>query len=367
LILGDSLGDFSGNSLATECVGSTVVNAGVGGTTADDWCSGGMWDDAMGKMRGEVPSHVWLTLGGNDYLGAGCNAAALVGMADDLSCTIKSILGQWPGVKVLMTGYAVSSISNECPGKGPSDLKGLNDALVAVAGTFAINQVEVHITTSAVGASETTFADENFFRDDGIHPSEAGYKAIFGGAAVQAFFNCGADSTSGTPTPSPPSGPASDMCDVGLYPVLSDNGKCVGSDKEVTRFEDCETARDELDLTSKKVKSFTNSKRPIGCYFFKNRLWFNKGGKGLNSEKRKSVCCSPESRNRFGVAALQSLEASASANPFEDDDEMALIGDDDDDDDENDKNDDVDDSSASANVLVGVAVSAACVLQMLLG
>lgn len=68
LIVGDSMGEYSCDYLQGVCGGSTVTNAGIGGTTTDQWATGSNANDAFAAAPAGL-THVWITLGGNDLFG----------------------------------------------------------------------------------------------------------------------------------------------------------------------------------------------------------------------------------------------------------------------------------------------------------
>jgi hypothetical protein len=76
LILGDSMGEFtcgSENSPGTNhfketCKGSTVINKAAAGTTAYQWRAGGDQEASEAfAAAGSGVTHVWLSVGGNDF------------------------------------------------------------------------------------------------------------------------------------------------------------------------------------------------------------------------------------------------------------------------------------------------------------
>jgi hypothetical protein len=144
---------------------------------------------------------------------------------------------------------------------------------------------------------------------------------------------------------------ASEACPAGAFPTLMEKGKCTAGSTAITSLDDCETAADEMELTSKSVKSLTNNKRPVGCYFFKNRFWFNKGGKDLNSSKRKAICC--EAGTKAAPMAIGEMKAVASASAAgDDDDEMGLLG---------------GEGSDAGATLVGAVVGAVALMLLVVG
>ena len=76
LIVGDSMGEFScgtgdmpgTNFVSSVCAGSTVVNKAVSGSTAWQWRQDGPLSAASAVEEAGDISHVWLSVGGNDYM-----------------------------------------------------------------------------------------------------------------------------------------------------------------------------------------------------------------------------------------------------------------------------------------------------------
>ena len=71
LIVGDSMGEFSCNFIQELCAGSTVENKAISGSTAWSWRKGGSNDAALTEAVNAIggdPTHVWLSVGGNDYM-----------------------------------------------------------------------------------------------------------------------------------------------------------------------------------------------------------------------------------------------------------------------------------------------------------
>jgi hypothetical protein len=89
---------------------------------------------------------------------------------------------------------------------------------------------------------------------------------------------------------------------------------------------------------------------------FKNRAWFNKGGKLVNGSKRKSVCCvAKESLSQQMVVGEMMAAASSAANPFGDDDEMSLL------------DDDEGESGSAGTLMVSAVVGSVLVLMLAVG
>lgn len=111
LILGDSNAEFSGTSLNNFCRGCTVLNKGIGGTMTPDWGMAKIMEVAQSLPEGFVPTHVWLSIGGNDYMERhNCQdslADQLQAEITEVGSNLRSVLP--PEVQILMTAYAQST------------------------------------------------------------------------------------------------------------------------------------------------------------------------------------------------------------------------------------------------------------------
>jgi len=111
-----------------------------------------------------------------------------------------------------------------------------------------------------------------------------------GGNVTPAASTGTAESTSSSSTsPSPLS-----VCGSGSYAEVMANGICPSDTHElVDSADDCEMAALELglaDITAKRVKG---KKNPKGCYFLRNKLYFNSRGKAdSKNQKKQAICCS---------------------------------------------------------------------------
>ena len=70
-------------------------------------------------------------------------------------------------------------------------------------------------------------------------------------------------------------------------------GTCpAGSHELIASKASCQLAAAELELNDVGASIINNANRPKGCYFKKNKLWFNKKGKSFATGSRLSLCCS---------------------------------------------------------------------------
>ena len=81
-------------------------------------------------------------------------------------------------------------------------------------------------------------------------------------------------------------------CGGGNEPQKMANGVCPsGSHSAIADVDSCEAAADELGLDDASATVISKSNRPKGCYYRKNKLWYNQQGKSLTSKARKAICC----------------------------------------------------------------------------
>jgi len=93
--------------------------------------------------------------------------------------------------------------------------------------------------------------------------------------------------------PAPTPKPAASICGAGQEVELMSGGTCPsGSHALVTSKAGCNEAAEELgSLKDEKATQIKKNNRPKGCYYHKNRLWYNTAGKDVGSGARKSLCC----------------------------------------------------------------------------
>ena len=212
LMIGDSSGEFAGTSLADFCAGATVVNRAISGTFATQWgTSGGTGCDpstdtccgadggtcqasnAFSTTYGTGYSHVWIGLGGNDYLDApGCGMSQA-----ELETRITSVLTEVKGaasaagygaIPILATGYCQPI---EAVGACASPNTRLNDAWASVASTDP--QVTFVSSGSACGGGDASWSS-GAYHVDNIHLNNRGYCKTWTMPAVQSALGCGAAS-----------------------------------------------------------------------------------------------------------------------------------------------------------------------------
>jgi lysophospholipase L1-like esterase len=195
LFLGDSNAEFAGSSLSIFCRGCKVVNMGIGGTFTTDWNMAKLMEVAATLPEGFMPSHVWLSIGGNDYMDRhNCQtslANQLQAEITEVGSNLRSILP--PEVKILMTSYAQTT-GEICdypghPPKGPAAGVELTSIIAKAAEAFGA--VFIPAMNAVGGGTATSFTPESEqTHQDLIHLSNKGYCRLFTNDAVQSFFGC---------------------------------------------------------------------------------------------------------------------------------------------------------------------------------
>ncbi len=142
LIFGDSWAQYAAQANQPKddlCAGNlTVVNYGIGGTTAAQWASGGdialspllaaLFNVPQGTIlsadiaksferaknqTGTTPTKVWMTIGGNDILGADQCEPDTTELHNNIASALDQVLSADPNVQVLVTGYGSFSRTND--------------------------------------------------------------------------------------------------------------------------------------------------------------------------------------------------------------------------------------------------------------
>lgn len=195
LFLGDSNAEFAGSSLSIFCPGCTVVNMGIGGTFTTDWSMAKLMEVAAMLPEGFMPTHVWLSIGGNDFMDRhNCQtslAEQLQAEITEVGSNLRSLLP--PDVAILMTAYAQST-GEICdypghPPKGPAAAVELSSITEKAAEAFGA--VFIPAIKAVGGGTETSYTPESEkTHQDLIHLSNKGYCRLFTNHAVQSFFGC---------------------------------------------------------------------------------------------------------------------------------------------------------------------------------
>lgn len=205
LLVGDSNAEFMGQTLETFCADSHVTNAGIGGTTAEEWASYALEDIPVECGASDLWDVVYISLGGNDMLESGCSLTANE-LLPIMERAIENIVTQLvPGAsRYILTGYCMPFSSEEETGSesgcgDPANYIALSDAVKTLSannvGIASGSSLEVIDSISVCGGSSTSFSNGEFFQDP-IHLNAKGYCKVFSQSAVQSAMLC--DTSSGT-------------------------------------------------------------------------------------------------------------------------------------------------------------------------
>jgi len=199
LVVGDSMGKLMGTELIEmACIGSTVCNAAVSGTTAAQWAT---YDNKKVKNCDGEWDVVYISVGGNDVLGSDCSIES-----DELAATIQAAVTNImtfvaPGASTyLLTGYCIphESVTSGCD--VPSDSIAMSEALNQI--DTVDGSVDIIDSSFVCGGSSTSYSDSGYFYDS-HHLNLNGYIKVFTQADVLRSMNCDnapqAPSTNDTP------------------------------------------------------------------------------------------------------------------------------------------------------------------------
>jgi len=192
LMVGDSMSEFMGQSLESFCGGSTVFNAGLGGTTAEQWAE--YEAEVLPQACGSDWEVVYISVGGNDVLESECSIS--VGeLRDRIERAIENIaFNIAPSAsKYVLTGYCMPASPEEDNGGGcsdPSNYSVLPAVLKVISPTLPDStSLEIVDSFGACGGSTSSFSDPGLFQD-AIHLNARGYCTVFSQPAVQESFKC---------------------------------------------------------------------------------------------------------------------------------------------------------------------------------
>jgi len=240
LIVGDIIGEYAQQALASSCGGCTVVNKAVGGTTAVQWGTSATddtnfataWTDGGGDF-----THVWISQLGNDFItNASCDASdactmsqsARSGLMSNIIAKVKAVSST---VKIVLTGYCqTSSRPTDAPACSPGAMNTLalaiQDAVAAASATY----VDI---SCVCGGSSSTYSNKIFFRDSGedpLHLNNNSYCKVWTLNSLQSAFSCtGTPATCANPGVG---GSPTTICTLGPPPPPSstETGGAVGSE-----------------------------------------------------------------------------------------------------------------------------------------
>jgi len=210
LFLGDSWSDWAGEILeeSQNCAEVNVVNKAVAGTTAAQWAAGKatlkfggvdlpeidldiarFFEEAEKEAKAPV-SRVWLSIGGNDLLGAENCTTNLDTLKENVAKTLDKIAAIDDSVQVLVTGYAAFSFFPAGTCTSNAQVESVNAEVLAFAGDYSdldvttVNVWDLFKTKGSGTESDVTFYQDN----DPIHINDGGYKKLFAEDTVNDFM-----------------------------------------------------------------------------------------------------------------------------------------------------------------------------------
>ena len=202
LLLGDSMAELSYNYVSGACPNSKVVNSGVSSSTAAEWAAsstncpaggGASCSAATAFAAAPQTTHVWLSVGGNDFLDGGClgDATSLQSLTTTIQnaiTTVRAAVGSQ--VKIVMTGYCIAKMPLSEFGGNCGTRAALNALNTAVGqATVGLANVEYVDASYFCGATATSYSDPAFFLD-AIHLNQLGYCTVFTEPGVQTALSC---------------------------------------------------------------------------------------------------------------------------------------------------------------------------------
>lgn len=193
LILGDSWGEFIGNSrpggLGTSqiCSTQTVINNAIGGMSAEDL------NNDFGSQTDEVsnPSaitKIWLTIGGNDYLNA-CESGESIEISEiktRVQSVINKAVAEFPNAQIALTGYTTppSSCDSSCwPESRASALAAMYQQLGTENTKVTYFNIQRLLGSSGAGSP----SDSQYYQDC-VHVNDGGYIKLFDGTSFGDFL-----------------------------------------------------------------------------------------------------------------------------------------------------------------------------------
>ena len=199
LMVGDSMAEFMGQALESFCANSKVYNAGIGGTTAQQWSSYSK-DDLPSECGMGSWDVVYISVGGNDMLNSGCSMTSSE-LKDRIENAITNVVNNLaPGAsKYVLTGYCMPSQpeedSNSAGGcNTPADFLAISDAFNDISSQslgLSNSSLVINDSISLCGGSKSSFSDFQYFQDS-IHLNAKGYCNVFSQPSIQSGLLCDA-------------------------------------------------------------------------------------------------------------------------------------------------------------------------------
>jgi len=255
LILGDSNAAFSNLALSQYCLGKTVVNRAIKGSTAQQWAAGTAStcstsgadpagdssicctqrpssptvatatyctplsvaetnpvsscavSDAGSSSFGSGYTHIWLSIGGNDYLAAttpggsdGCTHLSQSDLQTRIANVITQVRSVFASADIVMLGHLqptqiadgrTATFTNWF-GSGCSASSVVTINAAQQAACAADSKCTFIDSIAAAGGSASSLSTDGTYHcpSDPIHANAKGYCRIFSHAAVQSAFGC---------------------------------------------------------------------------------------------------------------------------------------------------------------------------------
>jgi len=203
LLIGDSNAQLSLNYLEKVCKGKKVNNLGISGSTALQWsqdergdlCAGSSIGacsaaEAFSPKYGRGYTHLWISLGGNDFLDSMCTMPEeeLQRRMNEVVKSARAAAG--PDVTIVMMGYPMPTAQvteSYCPDYKPSDTMVNREAKNACAADSNCRFVSTAFLDGARSYDEFSSGQ---LHADAIHLNAKGYCAMFTMKEVQEAFQC---------------------------------------------------------------------------------------------------------------------------------------------------------------------------------
>lgn len=205
LVLGDSWASLSGNYAANICGPSTtrpMQNDGISGSTAEEWADKRMGVESIENARYEY-THVWLSIGGNDFLDSKCDMSIADETAANVVNVIKQVVDASRGeaaigevafkedIKILYFGYSIPSQDVCGQGRTASLFTQISEIIFeAIRNSHYADYVTTLDFSDEFVTSESSPLSNPGYFDDAIHLNEGGYIKLFSNYNVLRFFDC---------------------------------------------------------------------------------------------------------------------------------------------------------------------------------
>ena len=189
--MGDSWADeeYLGNTLEENCASKETINVGVSGALASMWANGHECCGIPTWIRSPI-THVYMSLGGNDYMDRNCGESAFPGIRRDLTDVIEKLRSQFgQNVAITMTGYGIPS--RVLPMERNCNRDSFARFQLELASIASLNNVQfVDVSEWFLARPSDQWSSSTYFVDD-IHLSRAGYNRMWRDPIFQNAFGCG--------------------------------------------------------------------------------------------------------------------------------------------------------------------------------